>query len=499
MMRAEGVTVKGQRLLGAGAWTAACPRRQLWARLGDLGRADASVSAPLRQGRVLANVRSTMPASATDRSPTDALVAAVQSNDANATRSLLARHPELAARLDDPLPGLHFDGILLGAAVQRSNREMVDLLLGAGADINARSHWWAGGFGVLDSCDPAFAPFLIERGARVDANAASRLGMLDTLRRIVESDPTAVNARGGDGQTPLHVAATVEIAAYLLDHGADIDALDVDHESTPAQYLVTDHPHVARFLVERGCRTDIMLVAALGDVARVEAHLKADPASILTSVTGQHFPMRNPRAGGHIYIWTLGAAKSPHVIAHERGHTAVFDLLMERSHDGLKLARACELGDEAAVNTLLERRPRLADTLPSEEWRRLADAAEMGNTKAALLMLRAGWPVDVRGAHGATPLHFAAWRGDAELARALLARGAPVDVRDDEYDGPPLGWAVYGAANSPCRDRGDYAATTEALLDAGATLPRNVDPTDESEGTEAVRAVIRKYVERGRA
>ena len=52
------------------------------------------------------------------------------------------------------------------------------------------------------------------------------------------ADPQLVHARGGDGQTPLHFASTVEIAEYLLDQGADIDARDVDHVSTPAQYMV---------------------------------------------------------------------------------------------------------------------------------------------------------------------------------------------------------------------------------------------------------------------
>jgi ankyrin repeat protein len=437
-----------------------------------------------------------MPSTTPDNASVDALVHAVTAGRVDDVRGLLGKHPELRSRLDDPLPGLPFDGVLLGAAVGKRNSEMIDLLLAAGADINARSRWWAGGFGVLDSCDPAFAPFLIERGARVDANAAARLGMLDTLERLIAADPAVVCARGGDGQTPLHVAASVDIARILLDHGADIDALDVDHESTPAQYLVRDHPEVARFLVERGCRTDILMAAALGDVERVAAHLEREPSSILTRVTEQYFPMRNARAGGHIYIWTLGAGKSPHLIAHELGHDDVFRLLMARSHDGIRLARACELGDEAMVSTLLERRAGLAETLPSEERRRLADVAEMGNTKAALLMLRAGWPVDVRGAHGATPLHFAAWRGNVELVRALLARGAPVDIRDDEYGGPPLGWAVYGSTNSPCRDRGDYPGVVEALLDVGMSLPSPLR-VDDSEGSEAVRAVLRRRLNGG--
>jgi len=69
---------------------------------------------------------------------------------------------------------------------------------------------------------------------------------------MIAADPQAVHARGGDGQTALHRARTVEMAAYLLDHGADIDARDVDHESTPAQYLVRTRQDVVRFLVSRG-------------------------------------------------------------------------------------------------------------------------------------------------------------------------------------------------------------------------------------------------------
>jgi hypothetical protein len=59
---------------------------------------------------------------------------------------------------------------------------VIEILLRASADINARTHWWAGGFGVLDDAarpdrDPGLAAFLIERGAIVDAHAAAKLGM----------------------------------------------------------------------------------------------------------------------------------------------------------------------------------------------------------------------------------------------------------------------------------------------------------------------------------
>jgi hypothetical protein len=141
----------------------------------------------------------------------------------------------LRARIDEPLPNYGFGQNALFAAVQRSDRSMIDVLLRAGANIRKRTDWCAGGFGVLDDCDPSLVDFLIQRGAVIDAHAAARLGMLAKLADLVAADQGVVYARGGDGQTPLHFASTVEIAEFLVDHGAEIDALDVDHESTPAQ------------------------------------------------------------------------------------------------------------------------------------------------------------------------------------------------------------------------------------------------------------------------
>src|SRR5262249_41007343 len=161
--------------------------------------------------------------------------AAVCDSDAARVRELIERHPELRQRIDDPLPDYGFGEHAMFAAVQRSDRVTIDVLLRAGANIRKRTDWWAGGFGLLDECGPSMVDFLGERGALVDAHAASRLGMLAKLQELVAADPDAVHARGGDGQTPLHFASTVEVAEFLLSKGADIDARDVDHESTPAQ------------------------------------------------------------------------------------------------------------------------------------------------------------------------------------------------------------------------------------------------------------------------
>ncbi len=272
--------------------------------------------------------------------PLEALTAAIKANDASLVREVLSRYPVLKSRLDEPLPNYGFDAPALIAAVHKDNREMIDALLNAGANINARTRWWAGGFGVLDSSSPELTPYLIERGACVDIHAAARLGMFDRLRSLIEADPASVHARGGDGQTPLHFASSIEIAGYLLDHGAEIDARDVDHESTAAQYAVAHwprRPEVARYLIARGAQTDILMAAALGDLELVRQHLDEDPASVRISVSERDFPKQNPRSGGSIYIYGFGWTRKAHMLAHKFGHEDVFRLLMQRSSLGLTI------------------------------------------------------------------------------------------------------------------------------------------------------------------
>ena len=267
---------------------------------------------------------------------------------------------------------------------------MIDVLLAAGADMNAKSQWWAGGFGFLHTADPELAAYAIERGAVVDVHAAARLGHLDRLRELIESDPQSVHARGGDGQTPLHFARTVEIAAFLLDHGADIDALDIDHESTPAQWMLGDRLDVARYLVQRGCTTDILLAAAAGNVDCVRKHLDADPGCIRVRASEEFFPMVNPRAGGKIYQWTLGPRASVYQAAAKGGDADVLRLLMERSPSEAKLIAACWLHDGATVASLKAQHADIAENLSEVDRTEIAHAARNNDTQAVLLMLEAG-------------------------------------------------------------------------------------------------------------
>jgi len=429
--------------------------------------------------------------------PVEAFSAAIKANDTSLVREVLARHPSLQSRINDPVPGIDFDTPALIAAVQRDNREMIDALLDAGANINERTRWWAGSFGVLDCAKPELADYLISRGATVDIHAAARLAMIDRVRELLALDPQLVHARGGDGQFPLHFSATVEIAALLLDRGAAINARDIDHESTAAQYLVSSRQHmewqvssrqdVVRFLISRGAQTDILMASAIGDLALVERILNDDPETIRITVSERNFPKRDPKSGGTIYIYGFGLTKSPHMIAHQFGHAAVFALLMQRSPNWLRLINAAEVGDEAYFQRVITDHPQLFQKLSANAARRIIGVAVRNNTRAIHQLLSAGWPAHPSMDTGQTALHFAAWHGNLEMVLELIAHNAPVNVFETQHGASPLAWALHGSLHGWDRDKGDYAGVTRALLAAGAAIPKAERPL---EATEEVLEII---------
>jgi hypothetical protein len=396
---------------------------------------------------------------------------------------VLTQYPVLKARINEPTGDFGSPPIS-----HVRSQAMLDALLDAGADINARSKWSPGSFGLLDLAPPDVAAHAIRRGAIVTVHAAARLGMMAELKQLITADPQLVHARGGDGQTPLHFASTVEIAEYLLDNGADIEARDLDHESTPAQYMLGERAEVARYLIRRGCKTDILMATALGDINLVKQHLQADPECIRMRVSDEYFPMigGGPN-GGTIYQWKLGWHVSAVQVAKELGHQAIFELLMERSPAEEKLLNACWFHDEAMVNDLLAQRPDLAAALPPAGRRHVAHAARNDDTAAARLMVAAELPVKAFSQHHASSLHWAAFHGNVELAQLFIQHGAALENHDNEFKGTPVNWAQYGSVNGWHPEGGDYPGTVTVLLAAGAKLPKDLS------GSEGVKEVLRRH------
>jgi ankyrin repeat protein len=387
----------------------------------------------------------------------------------------------MSTDLDGPLEGGAFGETALLAAVRRRDRAAIDALLQAGANINQKSHWWAGGFHVLDGAwETAWlAPFLIERGAVPEIHHLVQLERFDDVEHVLAADPGAVHARGGDGHTPLHEARSIAMAELLLRHGADVNARDVDHESTPAQYMVRDRQPIARFLIERGAATDILMTAALGDRHRTAATLDADPGAIRTIVSDAYFPMRDRRAGGTIYNWTLGSDKSPHEVARDFGHEDLLADLMSRSPIDVKLAAACELADAALVDQILAANPQAGTMVREDDYRRLPAAGRNNKTVTVGLMVKAGWPVTARGHENATALHWAAFHGNPAMVRALLDGGADPAVKGDVHDATPLDWARYGSQHGWQSRTGDYAGVYDLLRPNAAQGRQNQPDSDQ--------------------
>ena len=95
------------------------------------------------------------------KTPVELFVAAVKAGDVDGVRDLLTAHPDIAARINEPL----FDFKQMAVHAAHRNLAMLDLLLAHGADINAKSTWEHGGFGILENVTPEQAAPLIARGA----------------------------------------------------------------------------------------------------------------------------------------------------------------------------------------------------------------------------------------------------------------------------------------------------------------------------------------------
>ena len=331
------------------------------------------------------------------------LFKATVQDDMVIVKTLLTKDPALAKAVGPAESSLWgAEATALHMAVMYGRKDIVDLLLVHGADINEKDEKY--GFTALhhavDLADflPDYAAigmvdFLIARGAKPDIFVFLWLGDEEGVKAFLEKDPGSVNAIGPNNVTPLCYARSVAMAQLLLDHGADmyIRLEEGAGFTTPLRWA-THNSKVFRFLLNQADVTiDIFLACVLGDIAQVVTALKSNPS--------------------------LAKARTSH------------DHVLEPDLTALHLA------------------------------------AQFGHTNIAKLLLEQGADINAKApaVNNMTPLHLAVWRGRKkeleslleisqspspgalrllpEMPRLLLEHGADVSARDSERNLTPLGWA----------------------------------------------------------
>lgn len=414
-----------------------------------------------------------------DKEVIEQVTQAINNDNVETVARLFKSHSWLSSLID--VPCFAFDSPAIVIAASKGNREMVDVLLEYGADINAKSQWWAGGFGVLHHDHYELSRYLIDRGAHVDSHAAAALGMMEMLSKMVEEDPSVVNQRGPDGQAPLHFAIEHKIIDFLLAHGAEIDMRDIDHGSTPAQWAV-DAPEKCRYLIERGAETDIFIACILDDIEMVYRILETDPNALNAQVGKGNFTSGDSD-GGHIYEYKIGASARPLFHAQKLNRCEVIEMMLRYSSTEHKFLLACLQADTAIVQSITSEHPKIVTSLQPMDESLIVDAAGDNRLDAVRTMLEVGFNVDARRTpQSSTALHSSASRGNYEIVKLLLAQGASVHATN-EFGGTPLNSCIWGSLHIQ-DPSGDYAAVTESLIEAGAKLP------GQATGSDVVKKIL---------
>lgn len=304
-------------------------------------------------------------------------------------------------------------------------------------------------------------------GSLTPLHKAAGEGRADVVQVLVEAG-AHLNYKTDNGQTPLHLAAkigSVEICKLLIEAGANPTLIDKDNTTPRGIAAQEGHTEVAELFPEdrfsRKTENDSVVDSDLYNAVS-NGHTEVVKTLIAEMRKGKHFD-------GY-YGWDMntvgredGNDNTLLHVAAANGDAQIANLLLEagasvtakNNHNKTPVDLAHEHGHESLAQRL-ERVPQLLD------------AAAAGDVEQVETLLAAGVYVN---AHqfpgrpvGPTPLHHAAEKGYAPMARLLVEAGANVNARVPEhFYNTPLHLAAFN---------NNHTAVVQLLVAAGASLDK---------------------------
>lgn len=225
------------------------------------------------------------------------------------------------------------DALALHVAVMHGRKDIVDLLLANGADINVRDdkyHFTA----LIHAIDlAAFMPdyaelgmvdFLLERGAERDVWACSWQNDQNAVKEWLDQDPSLVNQVGPGPSTLLSFCRGIEAIQFLLDYGADPFVTYprrgwLEQMSPMMDIAYRGHYDAVRYLLNHlDMDVDIFYASIMGDIERVKQLHQQDSKRIHAATPDNH---------------ALGARLTPLHLAAQGGHIELVEWLLEQGVD----------------------------------------------------------------------------------------------------------------------------------------------------------------------
>ena len=222
-----------------------------------------------------------------------------------------------------------------------------------------------------------------------DIHSAAETGDLDSVKVLLQQDPSRITAVDGGGYTPLHKASyagQADVVRYLVELGADLDPVSSSGSTSLHGAAYYGHQAVVEILIEAG-------------------------ADVNVSNNGGYTPLLSALAGGHTDIARVLIAHgaNPNVVTGE-GQTV--------------LMMAVQSSNKALTELILSKNPDLETADSYGRTALLLTARESGSREIAELLVETGANIDAKDKFGSTPLELASWRGFAGIVNLLLDRGA---------------------------------------------------------------------------